>query len=276
MMRLLGRIALPVYFWLFVAWLFVPLFVMAAMGFRDSNFVAFPIQSWTTDWYRSVIEDREIMASLWVSLQVAVLSTVMGLGIGTPMAFMVARFDGVWRAVLIAIIVMPAFIPIVVSAIALRMFIGNFGIDTGILAIAFGHAVSSVPFVVVMLLTRLNSMSANLADAARDLGADEFIVFFRVVLPYLAPALFGALMFCMLLSFEDFTRSFFLGSFDPTFPVLLFARLRFGFDPGLAAISTLVLLVTIVLGLYAERFTRKRAAPGHQGRLAARGDDTNA
>ncbi|UYQ70889.1 ABC transporter permease [Pelagibacterium flavum] len=275
MMHHLGKIALPVYFWLFVTWLFVPLFVMAAMGFRDSNFVAFPIQSWTADWYRSVIDDREILASLWVSLQVAVLSTVLGLGIGTPMAFMVARFHGVWRAMLITIIVMPAFIPIVVSAIALRMFIGNFGIQTGLVAIAFGHAVSSVPFVVVMLLTRLNSMSPNLADAARDLGADEFIVFFRVVLPYLAPALFGAFMFCMLLSFEDFTRSFFLGSFDPTFPVLLFARLRFGFDPGLAAISTLVLVATIALGLYAERFSRKRAAPAKQGRLAAPGDDKN-
>lgn len=274
MIKLIGRIALPTYFWIFVAWLFLPLAVMAAMGFRDSNFVAFPIQSWTTDWYRSVLTDREMSASLWVSLQVALISTVMGLVIGTPMAFMVARFTGAIRALLIAVIVLPAFIPIVVASISLRMFIGNFGFSTGIMAVAFGHAVSSVPFVVVMLLTRLNSMSTNLTDAARDLGADDFIVFFRIVLPYLAPALFGAFMFCMLLSFEDFTRSFFLGSFDPTFPVLLFAKLRFGFDPGLAAISTLVLIATIALGLYAERFSRRRKL-GNQGQVTAIGDNGN-
>lgn len=274
MIKLIGRISLPVYFWLFVAWLFMPLIVMALMGFRDSNFVAFPIRSWTTDWYKSVLADKEMTASLWVSLQVALISTAMGLAIGLPMAFMVARFYGVARAILVGIIVLPAFIPIVVASISLRMFIGNLGLSTGAMAIAFGHAVSSVPFVVVMLLTRLNSMSANLTDAARDLGADDFIVFFRIVLPYLAPALFGAFMFCMLLSFEDFTRSFFLGSFDPTFPVLLFAKLRFGFDPGLAAISTLVLFVTIALGLYAERFTRRRKLE-NQGRVTATGDKNN-
>lgn len=274
MIRLIGRVALPIYFWIFVAWLFVPLIVMGLMGFRDSNFVAFPIQSWTTGWYQSVLADREMMSSLWVSLQIAGLSTIMGLVIGTPMAFMVARFGGITRAILVVIIVLPAFIPVVVAAISLRMFIGNLGVPTGIMAIAFGHAVSSVPFVVVMLLTRLNSMSTNLTDAARDLGADDFIVFFRIVLPYLAPALFGGFMFCMLLSFEDFTRSFFLGSFDPTFPVLLFAKLRFGFDPGLAAISTMVLILTIGFGLYAERFVRRRKL-GNQGRIAAIGDTEN-
>jgi spermidine/putrescine transport system permease protein len=132
------------------------------------------------------------------------------------------------------------------------------GLETGMPAIVFGHAVSTVPFVVVMILTRFGSMSPNLADAARDLGADEFIVFLRVTLPFLMPAIFGGAVFSMLLSFEDFVRSFFLGGFEPTFPVLLFAKLRFGFDPGLAAISTLVLIVSILLGLYAERFSRQR------------------
>lgn len=274
MMKVFGRVALPVYFWIFVIWLFLPLIVMAVMGLRDSNFVAFPIQSWTTEWYRSALTDREMAASLLVSLEVALISTSLALVVGTPMAFMVARFNGVARAILVAIIVMPAFIPIVVGAISIRMFIGNLGMSTGIMAVALGHAVSAVPFVVVMLLTRLNAMGTNLTDAARDLGADDFIVFFRIVLPYLAPALFGAFMFCMLLSFEDFTRSFFLGSFDPTFPVLLFAKLRFGFDPGLAAVSTLVLIVTIVLGLYAERFSRRRKL-GNQGRSSATGDNGN-
>ncbi len=117
MIKLIGRISLPVYFWLFVAWLFMPLIVMALMGFRDSNFVAFPIRSWTTDWYKSVLADKEMTASLWVSLQVALISTAMGLAIGLPMAFMVARFYGLARAILVGIIVLPAFIPAVVASI---------------------------------------------------------------------------------------------------------------------------------------------------------------
>lgn len=229
---MVGRFPLlTTWFWLFVAYLFVPLLVIAVMGFRDSSFVAFPIERWTTSWYAGVLADREIVSALWVSARVAFLSTMLALAVGLPMGFVVARTHGALRAIMIAVVVLPAFLPVVVSAIALRMFIGRLGLEPGIAAIAFGHAVGSVPFVVVMILTRLNTMSPNVADAARNLGADELIVLTRVILPYLSPALFGAFLFCLLLSFEDFMRSFFLGGFDPTFPVLLFAKLRFGFDP---------------------------------------------
>ncbi|QZZ36954.1 ABC transporter permease [Nitratireductor kimnyeongensis] len=255
----LRNLALPGLFWLFVAYLFLPLFVMAAMGFRDSNFVAFPIHSWTTKWYSEVLLDRDVMEALWLSARVAIFSTVLSVAVGLPIAFAVARTSGIARGLLIALILLPAFLPVVVSAISLRIFIGRIGLETGTAAIAFGHAVGSVPFVVIMVLTRLNTMGRNMADAARNLGADDVIILVRIVLPYLSPALLGAFMFCLLLSFEDFVRSFFLGGFEQTFPVLLFARLRFGFDPGLAAISTLVLIATTGFGLYAERFVRKRS-----------------
>lgn len=252
------NLPLALWFWLFVAFLFAPLAVMAAMGLRDSNFVAFPIHRWTTRWYIDVLSDRDYRAALWVSVQVALWSTLLSMAVGVPMAFAVARLRGLWRGAALAVIVMPAFLPIVVSAIALRMFLGRLGLEPGIAAIAFGHAVGSVPFVVVMLLTRLNALPPSMPEAARNLGADEMVVLLRIVFPFLAPALFGAFLFCLLLSFEDFMRSFFLGGFDPTFPVLLFARLRFGFNPGLAAISTLVLVATVMVGLYAERFLRRR------------------
>ncbi len=249
---------LALWFWLFVAYLFAPLVVMAAMGFRDSNFVAFPIEKWTTRWYADVLTDREYRGSLWISVQVAVYSTLLAMAVGVPMAFPVARLRGTLRAVAVAVIVLPAFLPVVVSSIALRMFLGRIGLEPGVAAIAFGHAVGSVPFVVVMMLTRLNAMSPSLTEAARNLGADDLVVLARVVLPFMAPALFGAFLFCILLSFEDFMRSFFLGGFDPTFPVLLFAKLRFGFNPGLAAISSLVLVATLFVAFYAERFMRRR------------------
>jgi len=240
------RLVLPGVFWLFVAYLFTPLLVMAAMGFRDSNFVAFPIQSWTTDWYREVLFDRAIQDSLWLSLRVAALATAVSLVVGLPTAFLVARTGGAVRAAMIAVILLPAFIPVIVSAISLRIFASRIGLETGPLAIALGHAVASMPFVVVMVLTRIDSMNRHILDAARNLGADDLIVLTRIVLPYLSPALLGALMFSMLLSFEDFVRSFFLG----------------GFDPGLAAVSTIVLLATTGLGLLAERFVRVNRRAG--------------
>lgn len=257
-MSRLSKYMLPALFWAFVTYLFLPLIVMAVMGLRDSKFVAFPISKWTTHWYREVLFDRDILESLLLSFEVALLSTAISIIVGLPLAFVVARTSGLLRGIAIAVVVLPAFLPVIVSSIALRMFIGRIGLDTGTWAIAFGHAVGSVPFVVIMILTRLHAMNKNVVEAARNLGADDVIILFRIVLPFLIPALLGAFMFCMLLSFEDFVRSFFLGGFEQTFPVLLFSRLRFGFDPGLAAISTLVLLSTTVVGLYAERYLRRR------------------
>lgn len=253
-----GAWALPLWFWLVVAYLFLPLCVMALMGFRDSNFVAFPIQTWTSRWYAEALADREMRAAIWLSVQVALWSTLLSLVVGLPTGLLVARCRGALRAALLAAVILPAFLPVIVSSLALRMFLPAVGMEPGVAAISFGHAVGSVPFVVVMVLTRIGAMGPNLADAARNLGADDIIVFARITLPFLAPALVGAFLFCILLSFEDFARSFFLGGFEPTFPVLLFARLRFGFDPGLAAISTIVLLTSIALGLLAERYARAR------------------
>lgn len=266
------RLALPTYFWLFILYLFLPLIVIAIMGFRDSNFVSFPITKWTTDWYREVLFDRDIQASLWLSLRIALIATAISIAIGLPTAFLVARTKGALRATLVAVLLLPAFLPIIVSAISLRIFAGQIGLDTGMLAIALGHAVASTPFVVIMVLTRIDTMNSNFVDAARNLGADPIIVLTRIVLPYLSPALFGAFLFAMLLSFEDFVRSFFLGGFDQTFPVLLYSRLRFGFDPGLAAISAIVLIATTCLGLIAERAVRaRRGSPAQQ----SKGSSTN-
>ena len=252
------RLVLPAYFWLFILYLFTPLLVIGIMGFRDSNFVSFPITKWTTDWYREILFDRDIQSSLWLSLRVAILSTAISLFVGLPTAFLVARTRAAVRATLIAVLMLPAFLPVIVSAISLRIFAGQIGLETGMLAISLGHAVASMPFVVIMVLTRIDSLNSSVVDAARNLGADPIIVLTRIVLPYLSPALFGAFLFSMLLSFEDFVRSFFLGGFDQTFPVLLYARLRFGFDPGLAAVSTIVLIATTCLGLFAERLVRGR------------------
>nr|MBA3520263.1 ABC transporter permease subunit [Hyphomicrobiales bacterium] len=120
-----------------------------------------------------------------------------------------------------------------------------------------GHTVHAVPFVVVMVLTRLRSMPNNMIDAARDLGADEVVAFFRVTLPFLAPALLGGAIFAALLSVDDFVRTFFLGGYRPTLPVLIFTKVQGGMSPEINVMATLVLIVTAAIGLYAERLTRR-------------------
>jgi spermidine/putrescine transport system permease protein len=244
-------------YWVFAAYLFIPIAVMVAMSFKDSRFIGFPIENWTLNWYLVVVRDAEMMGAFGYSVLIAVAATVLSLAIGLLTALMLGpvRFWG--KSALFAVMALPAVIPGVISGISLRLFIRVLDLEPGTAAIILGHTVHNVPFVTIMLLTRLNAMPVSLVEAAKDLGADEVVTFFRVTLPFLMPAVFGACMFSLLISFDDFIRSFFLGGYEPTLPVLIFSMLRSGMSPEINAISTAVLVVTAGLGLYAERYTRR-------------------
>jgi spermidine/putrescine transport system permease protein len=244
----------------FVLYMLLPLTMVVLMSFKDHKFMGFPVTRWTTQWYVDAIHDQEFLNALAYSLMIAVIATAIGLVFGLWSAVLLSRRKLFMRGVLFALVCMPLVVPGIVSAIALRIFVESTGIGTGAVAIIIAHAAHSVPFIALMAMTRLSSMPPNLLESARDLGADPFVAFIRVALPYLMPALIGGAIFSMLSSFDDFIRAFFLASFSPTLPILIFSRLFTGLSPSLAAISTMVLVVTIVIGIFAERFVRSKNA----------------
>lgn len=242
----------------FVVYMLVPLTMVILMSFKDHKFMGFPINRWTTQWYADAIKDQEFLSALTYSLYIAVISTTISLVIGVWSAVLLSRQKLPLRGVLFALVCMPVVVPGIVNAISLRIFVETTGIDTGPIAIIIAHAAHGVPFIALMAMTRLSSMPAHLTESARDLGADAFVAFVRITLPFLRPALIGGAIFTMLSSFDDFIRAFFLASFSPTLPILIFARLQEGLSPALAAISTMVLIVTVGIGISAERFVRGR------------------
>jgi spermidine/putrescine transport system permease protein len=251
------RILMSLIYWAFLVYLFVPLILMIVMGFKDSNFIGFPIKSWTLDWYTGVFQDSEVVSVFLYSTTIAISSTLISLTIGTWISVLLSGRSFFGRIVIFGLTILPAVIPGIISAISFRIFANLLGIQTGMFAIIWAHAVHNVPFVALVVIARLATLPKSHTEAAMDLGADSFISFFRVTLPYLKPALIGAGIFCMLLSFDDFVRSFFLGGYEPTLPVLIFSKLRSGMSPEINAIATVVLLMTAVLGIWAERSMRR-------------------
>ncbi len=252
------RLIMQMIYWAFVLYLFIPLSLMILMGFKDSNFIGFPIKSLTLDWYVGVIQDMEILSIFGYSFTIAISSTAIALVIGTWAAMLLTKASFKGKVILFALITLPAVVPGIISAISLRIYSQTLGIDPGMMAVILGHAVHSVPFVTLVSMARLNSQPLSHVEAAQDLGADKLVTFFRITLPYLVPALIGAGIFCMLTSFDDFVRSFFLGGYEPTLPVYIFAQLRTGMSPEINAISAVVLLITAVMGLTAERLLRRK------------------
>lgn len=253
----LPKTALGASYWIFVVYLLLPLALMMAMSFKDANFIAFPISSWTLDWYAKVLQDKQFIDASFYSVGIALATTIGATIVGVWIALLISTEGIRGKAILFALACLPAVVPGLINAISMRIFIRVVDIPTGTFAIILSHTVHAVPFVVIMVLTRLRSMPANMVDAARDLGADAFIAFLRVTIPYLMPALIGGMIFCVLTSIDDFVRTFFLGGYKPTLPMLIFAKLQGGMSPEINAMATIVLIVTAAAGLYAEHFTRR-------------------
>ena len=252
-----SRVFFSCCYWAFVVYVFVPLVLMVLMGFKDSKFIGFPIRSWTLEWYLGVFRDAEVLSVFGYSIAIAVLATLVSIVVGTWIALLLNghRFFG--RAAIFALAILPALVPGIISAIAFRIYARLLGIEPGMFAIIWAHAIHNVPFVVLIVMARLSTLARSQTEAARDLGADPLVTFLRITLPYLTPAILGASIFCLLLSFDDFVRSFFLGSYQPTLPVLIFAELRSGMSPEINAIATVALVLTAAMGIWAERITRR-------------------
>lgn len=251
------RIVMASLYWAFIVYLFMPLAIMIAMGFKDSNFTGFPIETWTFRWYAAIFSDMVVGTVFSYSLLIALSTTFLSLVIGVWIACFLGPHNFMGRIVLLALTCLPAVIPGIISAISLRIYARELDIDPGMFAIIMAHTVPNVTYVTLVVMARLSTMPRSHIEAARDLGADSIIAFFRVTLPYLRPALVGAGILCMLLSFDDFVRSFFLGSYQPTLPVYIFTQLRTGMSPQINAVATVVLLATALLGIWAERSMRR-------------------
>ncbi len=237
--------------------LFLPLGLMALMSVKDAPIVGFPVDSVTQRWYAAVLADREVVQAFVYSSAVAAASASLALLAGMWTSLAIASLASpVLRALLFSAACLPAVTPGIISAISLRMFIALVGLDPGFAAIVLGHAAHAVPYVVVIAGLRLRAMPQRLTDAARNLGATEARTFLHITLPWLRPAIGAAAVLALLESFDDFLRSFFLGGYRPTLPVLIYGRLFSGLSPEIGAITTLVLALTVAVGLCAERLLR--------------------
>ena len=258
------RTMVRVLYWGVVASLLLPLGLIALMSLKDAAFIGFPIERLSPRWYGTVLVDREMTDAFLFSCAVAATSALVALLVGLWIALTIANADQpLIRAVLLAGACLPLVTPGIVSAIASRLFIASIGLDPGFVAIVFGHAVHSAPYVVLVVSLRLALMPDHLVEAAQNLGAGVVRAFSYVTLPWLAPAIGAAGLLALLESFDDFVRSFFLGGYRPTLPVLIYGRLFSGLSPEIGAITTMVLVLTVAIGLGTEALVRKSRSSYH-------------
>jgi spermidine/putrescine transport system permease protein len=250
---------LRAYFVALIALLYLPIGILILFSFNQSSSVSFPLSGFTLDWYRDVFERSELLASARNSVIVALSSATMATALGTMVALLLARFQFRGKAALASLAVMPLIVPYVVLGFAMLILFSAFDVQRSLITVAAGHAVVSLPFVVLIVAARLIGFDGALEDAAMDLGATYAGALRLVVIPMIAPAVAAAWLVAFTVSFDEVALALFLVGREPTFPVYLAGAIRFtGSLPYLIAGAVLLLAATVGIALVAERVVRRR------------------
>lgn len=241
---------------LVLVFLYVPVAVMALMSFNASPFYMLPFE-FSTHWYARLGSNAEVQQAALRSLIVASATTVIATTLGTAAAIALYRFDFPGKRVLQILLFPPIAIPWLITGTAMLIFFFSIGLGRGTPALILGHVALAIPYVVVVVAARLQSLDPTLEEAARSLGAGPWTVTRRITLPWIAPGVVAAALFAFAVSFDQFVVSYFLATpGDMTLPVLIYTAIRKGFTPEINAVSTLIILASMILMLLVSRFFR--------------------
>jgi putative spermidine/putrescine transport system permease protein len=242
-----------------VVFLLAPLAVTALVSFSPSPIFDLPGWSWSLKWYRAAIGKDSLAEAVAVSFGIAALSTLIALLLGTfaAVAIVRGRFRG--SEVISAFMVSPLMLPGLVIGIASLNFFHMIGLRDAYISLVFAHLVITLPYVTRTVLASLVLFDFNLIDAARTLGCSGPASVRRVMLPVLAPAFITSGIFAFLASLDNYAVSIFLtDAHTKTLPIQMLQYLEESPDPVIAAISTGLMLMTIVVLFLTDRFVGLR------------------
>jgi spermidine/putrescine transport system permease protein len=250
----LGRIALGVYFWAFVLFLFTPLVVIVVFAFNRSPVPVLPITTFSTHWFQQAFADTELTAALVRSVVIGAATGLVATALGIMASLGLSAGRLRLRALIVAVLLLPLVVPYISLAVGLLILLNELGLQISLWAVFLGHVVVAMPFSILVILPRLRSLDPAMVEAARDLGAGEIAAFNLVTLPLLVPALVSSFLICFITSFDEFAIASFLApSGNPTYPVFLYAGSRTpGLLPELIAIGALIIVASLVLIVLAE------------------------
>lgn len=239
-----------------LAFLYLPILIMAMMSFNASPFYQLPID-WSFDWFSALGENDQLILATWNSLYIAAITTVIATTLGTAASLALHRYQFRGKRLLQILLFPPIAIPWLITGTAMLIFFFAVGIGRGLHAILLGHVALALPYVIVVVSARLRTFAPELEEAALSLGASRWQTTRRVTLPWIAPGVVAGGLFAFAVSFDQFVVSYFLSTpGQTTLPVQIYAAIRKGFTPEINAVSTIVIVLSMSLMLLTARFFR--------------------
>jgi ABC-type spermidine/putrescine transport system permease subunit II len=241
-----ASVGLRVWAVLVFVFLYLPILFVVLYSFNRGRFLL-TWRGFGTNWYRAALQNTDIRATLTTSLVVAALSALIAVVLGSLAGIALARRGGGWSRPFLLLLFLILVTPEIVDGIAYLIWFVRLNLGTGLFRLIIGHSVFSSAVVALVVEARLQGLDESLEEAAADLGAPPARAFRDITLPLMLPAVLASGLLAFTLSLDDVIISAFVSTAgSTTLPVYIFSALRVGLKGDLAAISTVMLLLTLV------------------------------
>ncbi|TQR18727.1 ABC transporter permease [Psychrobacillus soli] len=237
-----------------------PILVVIPMSFSSSSFFEFPPPGYSLKWYASFFNNQEWVIGLLRSLFVALFTSILATILGIMASLTVTRLNFWGKKLFMTLMVAPMIIPVIITGVALYHSFAPLNLTNSFIGLILAHSVLAIPVVFVTVTASLKGMDRNLEWAALGLGSTPIGAFFKVTLPLIRPGVLSGALFAFIISLDEVVVTMFLaGSKTKTLPIAMWENLRIQVDPTMAAVSTILIVLTISLFVSQELVSARKA-----------------
>ena len=265
------------YLALFFAYLFGPLFIMVVTAFNSSGFPRItPWECFTTNWFHKLAADGKLLEGIGNSLIIGLGVVCVAIPIGLAAAIMLSQVGPKLRTALYTLFIAPILVPGVVIGLSTLIFWDRIGtwfgasydsfLYDGLFLTVLGQVTFIAAYSMLVFLSRIQRFDVTLTEAALDMGATPTQAFFKVLLPFMAPAIGSAAVLAFLASMENYNTTVFTIVSASTFTTVLASKVRYGLDPSISSVAVIIIGLTIIATIIYE--SHKRRDTGWSGKLA--------
>ena len=238
--------------------LLFPILTIIPLSFNSGEFLHYPLMGLSLKWYHSFLASGAWALAIENSLIVGISSMALATILGTITAVGINRADFPGKQILIALLISPMMVPLVITALALYLFYAPIGLNDTYIGIILAHTILGMPFVLITVSATLQGFDYNLIRAGASLGASPLRVFFKIVMPNIAPGIVSGALFAFAISLDEVVVVLFVaGPSHRTLPRQMFSGIREHLSPTFLAAATILIVVAVMLMLTLE-FLRKR------------------
>ena len=240
--------------------LVTPTLIVIPMSFSDSQYLEFPPETWSLRWYQNYFGSAEWMQATATSFKAAILTMLVATPVGVIAAYGLHTSQVAWVRATFVLLITPMMVPVVLIAIGSFYVFVKLKLLYSLTGLVLAHSILALPLVIIVAGSALKSYDMNQEMAARSLGAPRWKAFLTITLPQIRFAVVTSALLSFLTSFDEVVVAMFIsGGDNPTLTRNMFNALRDQIDPTIAAISTIMIIVTSVMMILAQLFGRGRA-----------------